>query len=367
MSLNAILITLVCVVAIGYYYLKKQFSYWSDRNVPCVRPEIPFGNIRGLGTKEYNAVVLARLYNQLKGKDVIGGVYYFTRPICVPLDLDVLRNILVKDFKHFDERGWYVNKKCDPLTGNLFFMHGDDWRTLRPKLSPTFTSGKLKMMHSIFIQVASELKNFLVPLADKSSEIEVREILARFTTDVIGNCAFGIECNSLKDPNSEFRRNGRKTVELSKLETLKLYFLIMFPEMGRKLNMRFFKPDVVEFFLKLLKDTVDYRERNNVHRNDFMSLLIQLKNTGKIDGEQMDLGQITFEELAAQIFVFFIAGYETSSTTMSYAIYELAQNKEIQSKVRTEVQAVLSKYNGNYSYEPLNEMAYLDQVIKGKI
>lgn len=40
--------------------------------------------------------------------------------------------------------------------------------------------------------------------------------------------------------------------------------------------------DVANFFMSTVRETMEYRERNNVHRNDFMELLIQLKNKGKI-------------------------------------------------------------------------------------
>lgn len=41
--------------------------------------------------------------------------------------------------------------------------------------------------------------------------------------------------------------------------------------------------DVSNFFLDAIKKTMDYREENNVRRHDFMDLLIQLKNKGKLD------------------------------------------------------------------------------------
>lgn len=41
--------------------------------------------------------------------------------------------------------------------------------------------------------------------------------------------------------------------------------------------------DASDFFLKMFRETMDYREKNDVKRNDVMQLLIQLKNKGYID------------------------------------------------------------------------------------
>lgn len=69
-------------------------------------------------------------------------------------------------------------------------------------------------------------------------------------------------------------------------------------------------------------------------------------------------------EAAAQAFVFFIAGFETSSTTASHCLYELAVHQEIQEKVREEIKSVLEEY-GQLNYESLNRMTYLHQCVSG--
>lgn len=74
----------------------------------------------------------------------------------------------------------------------------------------------------------------------------------------------------------------------------------------------------------------------------------------------------TFEEAAAQIYIFFLAGFETSSTTMQYALYELALNPEIQEKLRTEIRNGLDKTGGEATYEGVHEMDYLGRVIDGR-
>lgn len=59
-------------------------------------------------------------------------------------------------------------------------------------------------------------------------------------------------------------------------------------------------------------------------------------------------------------------GFETSSTTMTMALYELAYRHDIQEKLRDEIEEVCRRNDGQITYESIKEMAYLDQVVNGK-
>lgn len=73
---------------------------------------------------------------------------------------------------------------------------------------------------------------------------------------------------------------------------------------------------------------------------------------------------IADHELVAQASEFFFAGYETTSSTIMYAIYELSVNKEIQNKLRQEINANIEN-NDEFSYDTLKEMPYLHKVVSG--
>lgn len=75
---------------------------------------------------------------------------------------------------------------------------------------------------------------------------------------------------------------------------------------------------------------------------------------------------MTMDELAAQVFIFFIGGFETSSTTMSFCLYELAINPDIQQLVQDDIDNVLQKHDGEITYEAIQQMEYLDKTVAGK-
>jgi cytochrome P450 len=72
------------------------------------------------------------------------------------------------------------------------------------------------------------------------------------------------------------------------------------------------------------------------------------------------------DSLAAQAFVFFLAGFETSSSTMTFCLYELSLHEDIQDRLREEIDVVLQKHDGKLTHEGIEEMEYLDKIVAGK-
>lgn len=75
--------------------------------------------------------------------------------------------------------------------------------------------------------------------------------------------------------------------------------------------------------------------------------------------------QFHLEDLTAQAFVFFVAGFETSSSLLSFLLYVLAKDQDIQKQVHSEIDQVLVKYNGELIYEALADMKYLEYCLDG--
>nr|AID61394.1 cytochrome P450 [Calliphora stygia] len=354
---SVLLYVIIAVVSLALYFVKRNLNYWKNQGIPHEEPHLIMGNFRGLRTKYQVGEIIANYYHKFKGTGPFAGIHIVQRPGVVLLDKALIKNVLIKDFNNFVNRGMYYNEVNDPLTGNLFFMDGQLWRILRNKLSPTFTSGKMKYMYPT---VLAEAEKFLQVLKEKVNEdpiVDVRDMLGRFTTDVISSCAFGIEVNSLRNPKSEFPRLGRKLVEQPRHNALIMAFIDGFPNLSRKLGMRIVPEDVHQFFMKTITDTITYREKHKIERNDFLKLLLDIKNN-----ENEKLSSLSIEEMCAQVFVFFLGGFETSSSTMSYALFELAVNTHLQERLREEVNEAYENHKG-FNYDNLKNMTYLDQVL----
>lgn len=356
--ISIIAIILVSIITAVYVYFKSKFNYWKKRGIPFEEPIIPYGNMKGLNKTIHLSDMSKRIYDKFKGTAKYCGVYLMAAPIAMILDLDLVKHVLVKDFSNFSDKGFYSNEEDDPLSANLFTLDGEKWKNLRHKLTPTFTSGKMKMMFSNVVEVGERFKDCLQEKIQDNNELEIKDLLARFTTDVIGTCAFGIECNSLKDPNAEFKNMGERAF-LPRYPPLIQFLVVGMKNVSRRFHIKIMPEDVSVFFLDMVYKTVEYREKNNITRNDFMDILIKLKN------EKDGLEGLTLNEVAAQAFLFFLAGFETSSTTLMFCLYELSKNPDIQSKARKVVEEAYKKH-GTFTYEMMMDMPYLDQVLQGK-
>jgi len=274
-----------CVLAVVYAYFKMSFTYWKKRNIPYVEPVFPIGNFAdAFFLRKTIGQVHESNYKKLDGERY-GGFYTFTKPRLMVRDPDIIKNIMVKDFQSFHDHGLFTDEKIEPLSGNLFLIGGSRWHNLRVKLSPTFTSGKMKMMFQIFADCGHELGSILEKSASNEEIIEIKDIMARYSTDIISSAAFGIQCNCLKNPDAEFRQWGRIFFAPSTRNAITSFLNETIPNLMRLLKVTPIDPKIARYFQSMVEDTVNYRERNNITRNDFLQMLIQIKNKGKVDEE----------------------------------------------------------------------------------
>lgn len=349
----------------AYVYIRRKYNYWQRNQIPFIKPKFPFGNLKLTKKDEHISEKLTAFLRQRKSNTPIVGLYFFLKPVAFVVDLDLIRKILIKDFNHFENRATIYDKDTTPLSANLFNLQNDEWKSLRKKITSTFTASKMKLMFPTIVTVANELVRCISTTIQTDSVVHVSEWLARFSTDIIGNCAFGVDCNCLKDPHALFREMGKKIFSKPKITVIQRLLMMPFRNAAKPIlslfGINLHHKDVTDFFMGVVGETVEYREQNQVKRNDFMDLMISLKNSDN------EFEQLTVNEIAAQAFLFWVAGFETTSTALAYCLYELAldNHKHIQHEARTEIETILKKYDGHLTYEALNQMTYISQIVNG--
>lgn len=276
------LLVVLHILIIGFYlYVKHAHGYWKRKGLFYLEPTFFIGN--QVGFNKSFTLQFSDMYFNLKSKPY-AGYYMILRPGLLVNDLDQIKNILVKDFVHFMDHSVEMNEKYDPVVGHLFNLTGEKWKNLRIKITPTFTTTKMKYMFDSINSCADTMMEYLNDNFAQERTDDVKEILAKFSTDVIGCCAFGIECNSFKDPNSKFRKMGKKIFKLPLYrKLLSRIMLFFFPGFLASIKFSLLGKEINDFFCNLVKDTVEYREKNNIVRNDFLQLLMDLNKENPSD------------------------------------------------------------------------------------
>lgn len=160
-------------------YLKWSYSYWERMGFPHVKALIPFGVLDPVVRTWKKSIGMA-IYDIYKdSKDKVVGIYLINRPALLIRDAKLSRDVLTKDFSSFHDRGVYVDEEHDPMSGGLFFLKGKKWKTLRTKLTPSFTSGKLKGMFSTIADVSQKMVDHInskLPEDGSSVTIESKQV-----------------------------------------------------------------------------------------------------------------------------------------------------------------------------------------------
>lgn len=164
----------------------------------------------------------------------------------------------------------------------------------------------------------------------------------------------------------------------------KVFLLRTFPKLATKLNIKFMSDKLSNFFKSLIVDTMNERESKHIYRPDMINIIMQVRK-GSLNKDGQDekpdenesfatvtefsskadaKNEWSDDELVAQCLLFFLAGFETSSTLLSFLCNELALNPDVQQKLCSEIDETAERMKTNQlTYELLSSMKYLDQAI----
>ncbi|GFS49402.1 cytochrome P450 3A21 [Nephila pilipes] len=305
----------------------------------------------------------------------VHGFFESRNPILSIGDPELLRSVMVKDFPFFTSRRGF--KTGDNIIDSMLTnIRGEDWKRVRSIITPTFTTGKIKRMLGIFEECSKTLINNFENTVKENKPIDAKRLYGTFTMDVIASAAFSTKIDSHNNPDNEFVKMARNTFNTRR--GYKFIIFLLFPYLPNQIKRFFFNTGSANFFKETTLRIIEERKRTGQVRNDFLQLLMDTakevseeekweeNDKGDIasnyeeqnEGQQMfrttTNKKLTMNELVGQCVIFFLAGYETTASTLSYATYLLALNQDVQERLREEVDKTLKENKGKLTYELSN-------------
>jgi cytochrome P450 len=275
-------------------------------------------------------------------------------------------------------------KAPERIVANKFLMgpsvivaEGADHKRHRKILAPAFALTETKTYIPIFHQTAQKLCNMWKDVIKEGNKgqvtIEVSRWLSRATLDALGKAAFDYEFGALDNAENKLAKayenlmtdayavtsSGKVFVQqlLGHLPPSAFHILASLPSKGIA-HMR----AVAEAATEVARDIVTHRTaslaRGEKIGRDVMSLLIQANLSEK------ENARISDEELFAQMRTIMFGGHETTANSISWALWELAKNPTVQTKLRAEIRAARARAGSDLSMVDLDDMPYSLAIVK---
>ncbi|XP_014477687.1 PREDICTED: cytochrome P450 9e2-like [Dinoponera quadriceps] len=347
----------IVIVILCIHHLFRRYNYFKRHGILHVPPVMILGDVASVVFRRTSfGDYLQKLYSS-KPDAKYFGFYVTTQPIVLLRDPELIKEVFVKNYESFlNRRG--LAEFNDPLfSNNLFSLRGQKWRDVRTLLSPAFTSSKIKIMFTLMSDCAIDFTKSLSEISADKGDMDMKNVFSKYTNDVIATCAFGIKVDSMKNPTNQFYLHGKEATGFFETRALKILFLRTFPKLMKLFGFKFLSHNATIFFKDIVKTTIATRDAENIIRPDMIQLMMDIR------GKRVNERELNIDDMTAQAFIFFLGGFDTSSTAMSFAAHELAANPDVQAKLRQEIDEVLVSTNGKVTYETINHLKYLDMVM----
>ena len=342
-------------------YLLKAYTYWKRRGIPTAGGLIPFlGHALPLLTARSNYLALTgKLYEDSKNRSMVG-FYKFTDPVLLIRDPKLVKTILQTNFSSFRDNSGVVIPDVDPLLAtNPFFCNGDAWVTERKRLTWAFSGSRLKILFTTVSGVCTIFQDFLDSKLKSSGkyEVELKNLFSKFTNQVIANAGFSTEGYCFHDePHTlAFDRISDDLFNPSAIAAIIQNIAFFLPKFNDIVRFSVYPKHLEKFLSNIIDESLEARKKDTTPRNDFLQLMADLEKANK--------RELRKDVLIAHMASFYADAITTNTVTLSWIGYQLSVHKDVQEKLRAEVQSTIAKHGGKLTYEALKEMTYMDQVM----
>ncbi|XP_020607814.1 cytochrome P450 3A41-like [Orbicella faveolata] len=353
-----------CTFVCDSRYAVAPFSTFKKLGIPGPPPWPFVGNLPEISKKPGQPFLVEKELAEKYGR--VFGYYLGRIPAYMISDVDLLKQILVKEFSKFPNRPLanFGGQGMSSRKG-LLQLEDEDWRRIRTTITPTFSAVKLKQIAPLIHQSCDTLCKKLEKIAQSGEKVDMWRTYGKFTMEVILASAFGVQVGIQTSDDELYTSNAEKLFQQPGFSFVLMVFPFMRPVLQLVTSL-FFHSSATEaaasaaFIMKAAEEVLHLRRESGVsQRKDLLELMLRAEVTDK-DGKHVS--KLSDDEVLAQSFTFILAGYETTSNALAYTTYCLALNPEVQEKLIEEIdEAVGDKETADY--ETVQNLEYLDMVL----
>ncbi|EAT09029.1 cytochrome P450 family protein [Sphingomonas sp. SKA58] len=222
-------------------------------------------------------------------------------------------------------------RNLDPLIGNsVFSANGADWESQRAMVNPAFAHTALGRSMPLMVAAADDLVARIQAAARDGGPVDIDPMMTHVAADIIFRTLFSqtLDAERSNIIHTAFGRFQRLAHSASMLRLYGLpagWFEKRSKGPARAIH-DVFRPIVEARY-------AGFHGEGEAGTRDILQSLIEAKHpeTG---------AHFTCEEVMEQVSTIFLAGHETSASTMTWALYMLGECGHIQTRVREEVARV---------------------------
>jgi cytochrome P450 len=256
---------------------------------------------------------------------------------------DLLQQIMTTDSRIWHKSIVYKGILADYLGDGLLISDGDFWRRQRKLMQPTFHTKRIQAYAEAMVDYTQRM------LADwqVGQVCDIDAEMMRLTLFIVGKTLFDVELKNDSDKIAVALGNMLHDIMDEARSLVNLPDWIPTP-----LRMR--KQRTIQMLEEVIMPIIEERRTSTEDRGDLLSMLLLARDD---DGNGMTDAQIRDEALTIVL-----AGHETTANALTWALYLLSQNPDVEAKLQQEVDSVLA---GRVpALDDLKQLPYTEMVLK---
>jgi cytochrome P450/nitrite reductase/ring-hydroxylating ferredoxin subunit len=242
------------------------------------------------------------------------------------------------------------------ITG-VFNAEGEQWKTHRKLTAEALNTRNVQGFFVTIQDITSRLLNrWQQKIKDTKIVVDVQKEMMLYTVDITTKIAFGYETNSLEREDDHLQQHLEKIFPaINKRITSPIpFWRILKSKEDKSLDasLHALEKTIVEFIQKAREEILAHPEFKLQPQNFLQALLVEQEKTGAISDK----------EIYGNVFVLILAVEDTTSNSISWALFYLTQHPEVFLKLRAEADSVLAEHSVLPSGELLSALTYTEAV-----